>query len=150
MDTTMRKVEQAMIQAIDNCPPDRAGRIFNGGNTVVERWHHGIHGTIGYDAGFSVTLYRTEIARWSSYDPSSVTLNHGWYRTVTTKSRINAILKYLYGGGIGLYQHQHEWFIADYNTARHDGCLRESYRWDDRTFILDTRRIGIPPVLTVA
>ena len=146
----MRKVEQAMLKAIDNCPTSDAGRIFSGGNTTVERWHSGVHGTIGYDAGFSVKLYKTEIARWSSYDPSSVLLNHGWYKTVTTKSRINAVLDYLYDHRFGLYQCLGEWYITEYSSLLESRSPLDQYRWDDREFLLDTRRIGIPSVLTVA
>jgi hypothetical protein len=135
----MKKIEKAMLRAIADCPPDRAGRIFSGGNTVVERWHCGIYGTIGYDAGFSVRLYQTEIARWSSYDPSAVLLNHGGYRTATTKSRINAVLDYLYGGRFGLYQCLGEWFVTEYLQALGERCLSARYRWDGQEFLLDTR-----------
>jgi hypothetical protein len=143
----MRKVEQAMLKAIDDCPASDAGRIFSGGNTTAERWHSGIHGTIGYDAGFSVRLYQTEIAKWSSYDPSSVTLNHGGYRTSTTKSRINAILDYLYGHRFGLYQNCGEWYISRYSEILESRCLLAKDHWEGQTFILDTRRMGIPSVL---
>jgi len=153
----MRKIEQAMVRAIADCPPDRAGRIWNGGNTTVERWHDGIHGTIGYDAGFSVRLYDTVIAHWSSYDPSSVLLCHGWFKTTTTKSRINAILDYLYGHRFGLYQCCGEWFISRYSDMLDNqgilygrGCLLAKDKWEGQSYCLDTRRFGMASVLRVA
>jgi hypothetical protein len=112
----MRKIEQAMIRAIADCPADRIGRIFKDGNTEVTRYCED-----GF-SGFRVKLYNTVIAAWEDGKPDEIVLNHGDWRTVTTKSRINAILDHLYGPAVGVSQRDGRWFVA-------------GYQWQDSRFV---------------
>ena len=95
----MRKIERQMIQAIVD---DRSH--WSKDNTRVE-----------YDADkccHNVYLHGHRIA---CYYPSTMNLhiNNCGYETVTTKSRLNAIIDFVFGGvGNGIYQSNWNWFLV--------------------------------------
>ena len=94
----MRKIERDMVRAI------REGKNWTGGNTTVR-----------HDNGsFSVLLHGNEIA-WGKADAAIKISSCGWL-TVTTKSRLNAILDGL-NRQCRVYQKKGEWFLWNIGTT---------------------------------
>jgi hypothetical protein len=93
----MRKIETQMNQAIS------ASKNWRVANTEV----------INENGVSTVKLHGNKIAEVSD---NSITLFDGGWRTVTTKSRLNAILR-TFGDGDGVYQKKGTWFIS---TAQGD------------------------------
>ena len=105
----MRKTEARMIQAIREALNDsyKAGRLLKCGNTEVTVEHHGIGGTFGHYRlveirlhGHRIGLVEPELMRISLFDCG--------YRTATTKSRLNALLR-AFVPGEGISQADWEW-----------------------------------------
>jgi hypothetical protein len=91
----MRKIEQQMNSAIVNCVDWRSD------NTRVE-----------YDATNDVNvvyLHNNLIAKIGS---DWLQLFDGGFRSVTTKSRLNSILK-VHGNGESVYQKNYEWKLVN-------------------------------------
>ena len=99
----MRKIEQQMNRAIVN------RNNWSNSNTKVEYNESTNCSTI--------VLHRTAIAVYD-HKNQALKLNSGGYQTVTTKSRLNAILQGLIAGA-SVYQKQFEWFL-NYNNQTHD------------------------------
>jgi len=94
----MRKIESLMVQAIKD------GRDWKSSNTEVIN----IRGTA------FVYLHGHHIASYTSLDETLSISNAGW-RTVTTKSRLNAIInEFLDGTKNGIYQKDHCWYVTDH------------------------------------
>jgi len=91
----MRKIEIDMLKAIDR------QRDWTGRNTSVTVESTGIT---------TVRLFSNVIAVFSGYD---LILSHAGYKTVTTKSRLNAILSRYKLGHI--YQKNFKWYFIDHN-----------------------------------
>ena len=91
--TTMRKIEQQMIQAIKD------NKAWRSGNTEV---------TIGNDGVSYVFLHGNLIAE---VDDTSITVYDGGWQSNTTKSRLNAICDAFCVSGEGIFQKNFEWFI---------------------------------------
>ena len=93
----MRKIEREMIQAIID------SKDFSKANTrVVNEQGYRSH----------VYLHGHKIA---VYYPSSMTLhvNNCGYETNTTKSRLNALIDFVFGGvGNGIFQHNFNWYMV--------------------------------------
>ena len=91
----MRKIEKQMASAIANrsnwSQSNTSVSIDNEGNTFV-------------------TLHGNLIASISNF--GDIKLSSCGWQTVTTKSRLNAILD-TFLSGIGVFQKQFEWFIND-------------------------------------
>lgn len=108
----MRKVEQAMLQAITKLigQADYAGSIRCSSNTIVEQNHHGVAHTIGYQRIISVRLHGNEVAAIRPCEGTVWLSDCGWH-TATTKSRLNILIHALtrpsYYGGI--YQEHGVW-----------------------------------------
>ena len=106
----MRKIESLMVQAIS----DR--RCFSKGNTKVVI-HHGnmIKGYSDYGKEEArVYLHGNHIATYDLNSKELKVSNAGW-RTVTTKSRLNAIINGLLDGTKnGVYQKDHCWYVTDH------------------------------------
>ena len=127
----MRKIEAAMVMAVRSCI-NGCEKGWRSGNTSVEVEHEGIHGTPGYERDVVVRLHGNEIARFDS------ALSHargcrglritdaGW-QTVTTKSRLNALLACFYGGA-GICQVKGQWLL---NSTEFSGTDWLSYGWRD-------------------
>ena len=54
-----------------------------------------------------ITLYKTPIV---TFDDKQITLNHGGWRTSTTKSRMNQVSQ-IYDLGFTVYQSGYDWYI---------------------------------------
>ena len=99
----MRKIEQQMNRAIVN------KNDWSNSNTFVS-----------YNESTNcstVVLHRTAIAVYD-HNTQALKLNTGGWQTVTTKSRLNAILQGLIAGA-SVYQRQFNWFL-NYNNQTHD------------------------------
>ena len=91
----MRKIESQMIQAIRN------QKDWRSGNTQVETT----------DGVSKVYLHNNLIATITSY---GVRLFDGGWQTVTTKSRLNAIINGLMDGvKYGVFQRDFQWYVQD-------------------------------------
>ena len=103
----MRKIEQQMNRAIVNKNDWKVDS--NHSNTSVE-----------YNSNTNcstVVLYNTAIATYD-HNLKAVKLNSGGYQTVTTKSRLNAILQGLIVGA-SVFQKNFDWYL-NYNNQTVD------------------------------
>ena len=96
----MRKIERLMNAAITE------GRNWSSANTSVT-----MNGNIA-----EVRLHGNLIAEVSD---ECVTLHDGGWQSVTTKSRLNAILSQHGLPGEGIFQHKWEWFCRLWNGTEH-------------------------------
>lgn len=85
----MRKIEAAMLDAI------RYGKNWKNSNTEVKIIHHSIYHTPSYLHEVQVLLFGNIIARFYDHDKHTVTLDPCGWHTLTTKSRMNAILSFI-------------------------------------------------------
>jgi len=96
----MRKIERQMCDAIAN------GKDWKSGNTQV----------ITINDVAWVYLHDNHIA--TVYDDSVEVYDGGW-QSVTTKSRLNAIInEFCNSRTDGVYQRQHVWYLKDNNVER--------------------------------
>ena len=99
----MRKIEQQMNRAIVN------RNNWSNSNTFVE-----------YNSNTdcsTIVLHRTAIAVYD-HNTQALKLNTGGWQSVTTKSRLNAILdQVMYGARV--YQKNFDWFLS-YNNQTYD------------------------------
>lgn len=58
--------------------------------------------------GFAVRLHQTDILTYDDQGPPTVVLNSGGWQTLTTKSRLNALL---FGTGYHIFQDKGTWFV---------------------------------------
>ena len=114
----MRKIEREMIQAII----DR--RSYNKANTSVSLYKSATQMGCGLDTDSAsemrVHLHGNHIASYTE-DGRLYINNQGW-KTVTTKSRLNALIKHVLGDMSGIYQKNFNWFMkqVDNATGMHD------------------------------
>jgi hypothetical protein len=106
----MRKVEAQMIQAIRALAvrPSFDGRLLKVGNTEIGQEHVGIAGTVGYCRWIYVKLHGNEIATFYPAIDTFVLRDCGW-QTVTTKSRMNALLRAFSPGSV-ISAQSFEWY----------------------------------------
>ena len=98
----MRKIEREMIQAII----DR--RNFSKANTRVVL--HAGDPSKGEDRkDMRVYLHGNWIAEYTQ--DGQLNINHCGWKTVTTKSRLNALIQFVLGGTGHLGQSNFEWFL---------------------------------------
>ena len=97
----MRKIERLMNQAI------REGRHWKLKNTEVIADHDGVS---------RVYLHGNLIAE---VEDGAVKLYDGGWQSVTTKSRLNAIMSAHCLPGEGVFQHKWEWFCRLWNGTEH-------------------------------
>lgn len=91
----MRKIEREMIQAII----DRK-KSWTLANTRVEC----------SDYSAQVYLHGHKIGSYCFNSMQLFIADRGW-KTRTTKSRLNALIKFVYGGNASITQRQFNWFI---------------------------------------
>tara|TARA_X000001382_G_scaffold116835_1_gene96170 strand:+ start:254 stop:664 length:411 start_codon:yes stop_codon:yes gene_type:complete len=99
----MRKIEREMIQAIID------GRSWSKANTRVK-----------YEGDVqSIYLHDNKIA---SIEKGQLFINHCGWKTVTTKSRLNALVKHYLGELSCIYQKNFDWFVkqTDNATGKYD------------------------------
>ena len=120
----MRKIEREMIQAII----DR--RSFNKANTSVSLYKSATQMGCGLDTDSTsemrVYLHGNHIASYT--DDGQLYINHQGWRTRTTKSRLNALIKFVLGEMSGIYQKNFEWFVKQ--TSNVNGMYDE-YSFED-------------------
>jgi hypothetical protein len=97
----MRVIEHQMISAI------KQKKNWKNNNTRVEVIESGIQYTPGFSRTINVYLHGHRIA--TLVDDLSVVVNSCGWRTTTTKSRLNAILREFTNNGI--YQSKFEWYL---------------------------------------
>ena len=108
----MRKIEAQMIQAVrhglNTC---NATRLLKCRNTEVEQIHYGIAHTPAYYREIEIRLHGHVIG---VVEPGMmrIRLYDCGYRTATTKSRLNALLR-AFVPGEGIYQQDFEWRASD-------------------------------------
>ena len=127
----MRKIEAQMIMAVRD-QLNGSEKTFRSGNTEVSTEHRGIHGTFNYGRDVVVRLHDNEIARFDSMLEGDRTarglkITDANWQTVTTKSRLNALLSCFYGG-VGICQVKGVWLL---NTTEFAGTDWVSYQWRD-------------------
>jgi hypothetical protein len=109
----MRKIEREMIQAII----DR--RSYNKANTSVSLYKSATQMGCGLDTDsvseMRVHLHGNHIASYTE-DGRLYINNQGW-KTVTTKSRLNALIKHVLGDMSGIYQKNFNWFMKQVDNA---------------------------------
>ena len=103
--TNMRKIETQMNTAI------RSRKDFRSANTEVANFYCSATDRVGS----IVKLHGNKIAE--VYANSIVLFDGGW-QTVTTKSRLNAILDE-FAAGTGVIQRNYEWFLT-YKNLKED------------------------------
>jgi len=102
----MRKIEREMIQAIIE------RKSFNKANTSVSIGYAGTMLDYYKDAYMSIKLHGHEIGRYF-YNTMDLHLNNCGYETNTTKSRLNALIDFVFGGvGNGIFQHNFNWYMV--------------------------------------
>ena len=99
----MRKIETQMNRAIVN------KNDWSNSNTNVEY--------NSFTDCSTIVLHRTAIAVYD-HNTQALKLNTGGWHSVTTKSRLNAILSELIAGA-RVYQKNFNWFL-NYNNQTHD------------------------------
>jgi len=110
----MRKIEREMIQAII----DR--RNFSKANTRVVL--HAGDPSKGEDRkDMRVYLHGNWIAEYTQ--DGHLYINHCGWKTVTTKSRLNALISFVQGGLSGIYQKNFEWIVKRVDNG--DGSVHE-------------------------
>ena len=115
----MRKIEREMIQAII----DR--RNFSKANTRVVL--HAGDPSKGEDRkDMRVYLHGNWIAEYTQ--DGQLYINHQGWKTNTTKSRLNALVKHVLGELSCIYQYNFEWFIKQ--TKNLNGMYDE-YAFED-------------------
>jgi len=117
----MRKIEAQTIQTVRNLASgtplaDCQKKI--GSNTTVAHRSEGIYGTFSFNRWIEVALHGHTIVKIYPATGRIYARDCGW-QTVTTKSRINCILKAFCGNTI--QQSKFEWFLSNDGTRFESG-----------------------------
>ena len=131
----MRKIEAQMVMAVRD-QLSGSEKTWKSGNTEVSTEHSGIHGTFNYDRDVVVRLHDNEIARFTNGGALKIT-DAGW-QTVTTKSRLNALLSCFYAGQ-RLSQIKGQWRL---NANDFNGTAWVSFRWLNNACCWEAERLG--------
>ena len=138
----MRKIEAQMVMAVRD-QLNGSEKTFRSGNTEVTTEHRGVHGTFNYERDVVVRLHGNEIARFDSMLDGDRTArglkitDAGW-QTVTTKSRLNALLSCFYDGQ-RIRQVNRVWLLHSTEFAGTDWL---SYGWRDNHACQTAERLG--------
>ena len=101
----MRKVEEQMNYAI------RHRKNWAGSNTTVRCFKEN-----GITTEMQVLLHGNLIA-WIDTATNDLSISSAGWETVTTKSRLNAILEE-FASGCRVIQRDFEWFLSDFGTLK--------------------------------
>ena len=104
-----------MIQAIIDLKgkPNSLWNQYQGwskANTLVRRGRNDVT-----DPCSEVYLHGNHIATY--FDDGRLKINHQGWRTNTTKSRLNALIKHVLGDMSGIYQKNFNWFMKQVDNA---------------------------------
>ncbi len=115
----MRKIEARMIQAVRHLAnwPAFEGRYLKCDNTEVWQECEGILHTPNFNRVIRVKLHGHTIAEFYPSTDRFCLDDAGW-QTVTTKSRLNALLR-AFSPGSGISQRKFEWYCDGENWV---GC----------------------------
>ena len=129
----MRKIEAQTIQAIRRGLSDAhiAGRLLKVGNMEVTQEHHGIAHTPGYYREIEILLHGNLIGVVEP-DMMRIRLSDCGYRTATTKSRLNALLRAFVPGEY-ISQKDYEWHTS---SEAWDGSDEWQIRLDADNYVL--------------
>lgn len=116
----MRKIEAQMIMAVRDQLNGTRTKEWQLGNTCVRSVHDAQLGPT-----VVVELHGNEIAQFTNGGMLKIT-DAGW-QTVTTKSRLNALLR-CFCDGVGICQVKGVWLL---NTTEFAGTDWVSYTWQD-------------------
>ena len=107
----MRKIETAMIGAITSKSD------WTNTNTSVE-----------YSTSENLSEIRLHghLIAWYDHTKQSLGISNCGWETVTTKSRLNAILTTFYRG-VGIFQKNYQWFISDKRETNNVSSIRWFY-----------------------
>ena len=98
----MRKIEKQMCAAIHN------NVNWSSGNTAVY-----------FDPETGVSIVRLHGNKIAEISDNDMTIFDGGYQSVTTKSRLNALIdRFCNGVTDGVFQKDYQWFIRDNNVTR--------------------------------
>ena len=98
----MRKIERQMLQEIVDDRPH-----WSKDNTRVET-EKGYRSTV-YLHGHRIAVYYPS----TEFRSMQLHINNCGYETNTTKSRLNAIIDFVFGGvGNGIFQHNWNWYLV--------------------------------------
>ena len=136
----MRKIEAQMIMAVRD-QLNGSEKTWRSGNTEVTTEHEGIAGTFSYSRFVVVRLHGNEIARFDRV-PAALRITDAGWQTVTTKSRLNALLSCFYGGQ-GIRQVDGVWLL---NSTEFAGTDWVSYGWRDNWCCQQAEAITKPAV----
>ena len=100
----MRKIERQMLQAIVD------GKDWSKDNTRVERNEE-------HPLSYDVYLHGHKIAayypKYTEELPDALHINNCGYETNTTKSRLNVLIDFVFGGlGNGIFQRNWNWYLV--------------------------------------
>ena len=101
----MRKIEEQMNMAI------RARKNWAGSNTTVTCFKEN-----GVTTEVNVLLHGNLIA-WFDTATNDLCISSAGWETVTTKSRLNALLEE-FCDGAKIFQKNWEWFISEFGTVK--------------------------------
>jgi len=101
----MRKVEEQMNMAI------RARKNWAGSNTTVRCFKEN-----GITTEMQVLLHGNLIA-WLDTATNDLSISSAGWETVTTKSRLNALLEE-FRDGASIFQKNWEWFFSEFGTVK--------------------------------
>ena len=127
----MRKIEAQMIMAVRDQLNGIRTKEWRSGNTCVRSVFDAQLGPV-----VVVELHGNEIAQFTNGGMLKIT-DAGW-QTVTTKSRLNALLDCFYGG-VGICQVKGVWLL---NTTEFAGTDWVSYGWRDNHACQTAERLG--------
>ena len=94
----------------------------------VEQIHSGIVGTVNYDRIIQVKLHGNVIATFYPATDTFTVSDAGW-QTVTTKSRINAILSVFNPAAGRVFAKSFDWYLGD-SAWGGEVTLRVDFRFD--------------------
>jgi hypothetical protein len=142
----MRKIEAQMVMAVRD-QLSGSEKTWRSGNTEVTTEHSGVHGTADYCRRVVVRLHDNVIARFDTADNNirearGLEITDAGWQTVTTKSRLNALLDCFYGGQ-GINQVKGVWLL---NSTRFVGTDWLSYGWRDNWHCQQAEAITKPAV----
>ena len=127
----MRKIEAQMIMAVRGHFSGTKTKEWRSGNTCVRSVHDAQLGPT-----VVVELHGNEIAQFTSDGMLKIT-DAGW-QTVTTKSRLNALLSCFYAGQ-RLSQIKGQWRL---NANDFNGTAWLSFRWLNNACCWEAERLG--------
>ena len=129
----MRKIEAQMVMAVRDQLNGTRTKEWRSGNTCVRSVHDAQLGPT-----VVVELHGNEIAQFTNGGMLKIT-DAGW-QTVTTKSRLNALLSCFYAGQ-RLSQIKGQWRL---NANDFNGTAWVAFRWLNNACCWEAERLGEP------